>query len=78
MDDLARYAQSVNAGRLVFGSTRRHTRSIWVGTGPKTLSTATVDLAVYDSKSNRIEYRRKGIEGRSDEKESVLKDIGDV
>jgi len=77
MDDLGRYARSVNADHLVYGTTSWHTRSIWVGTGPKTISTAEVDLSVYDVGSGKIVYQRHAV-GRSDERESVLKDIGDV
>ena len=75
--DLGKYSTSVGAGRLVYGTTSWHTRSIWVGTGPKTISTADVDLYIYGVKSGKIVYQRHA-QGRSDERESVLKDVGDV
>jgi len=76
--DLGRYAGVVQASRLIYGSVAWHTRSIWVGTGPKTISTATVDLFVYNTKLGKITYQRRGVEGRSDEKENALKDVLDV
>jgi len=74
---LARYASAVQATHLIYGVASWHTRSIWVGTGPKTISTATIDLYVYNAQTGAITYKRKA-EGRSDEKESVLKDVADV
>ncbi len=78
LPDLARYAHALQADRLVFGAASWHTRSIWVGTGPKTISTATIDLFIYNAKANKIAYQALGVEGRSDEKESVIKDIAAV
>jgi hypothetical protein len=78
MADLGKYAASLNATHVVFGTASWHTRSIWVGTGPKTISTADIDLYVYNVSSNTIVYQRRGIEGRSDEKENALKDVADV
>jgi len=77
VEDLGRFAASVNATHLVYGRAEWHTRSIWVGTGPKTISTAHVDICFYNAKTGKTTYTRSG-EGRSDEKESLLKDIGDV
>ena len=71
--DLARFAAAVHADEIIFGNAGWHTRSIWVGSGPKTISTATVDVYVFDAKSGAITYKKKGIEGRSDETEKALK-----
>ncbi len=76
--ELARYADAVHAGTIIFGKVNWHTRSIWVGTGPKTISSATVDLFVYSAQQGRVVYRNLGSEGRSDEKESALKDVAAV
>jgi len=76
--DLARYAAAVQVDHVIFGNASWHTRSIWVGTGPKTISTATIDLFIYNAKTNTVTYQKRGAEGRSDERESVLKDVGDV
>lgn len=78
LEDLDRFANEISADVLVFGKASWHTRSIWVGTGPKTVSTATVDLYIYNARSGRISYEQRGAEGRSDEKESGLKDVADV
>ncbi len=78
VEDLERFAHSVNAEHLIFGKATWHTRSIWVGTGPKTISTATVDVYVFNVGAGRVTFQARGVEGRSDEKESTLKDIADV
>ena len=75
---LARYADAVHAGTIIFGKIGWHTRCIWVGTGPKTISTANVDVFVYSARDGRVVYRSLGNEGRSDEKESALKDVAAV
>ena len=77
MKGLARYASAVQASHLIYGTASWHTRSIWVGTGPKTISTATIDLYIYNAKDGKITFQ-KHAEGRSDEKESTLKDVADV
>ena len=76
--ELKRFAIAAHVGTLIFGTAGWHTRSIWVGTGPKTISTAKIDLYVYNLDTNKISYRRTGVTGRSDEKESTLKDIAAV
>jgi hypothetical protein len=78
LEDLDRYARDVEADMVVFGRASWHTRSIWVGTGPKTVSTAMVDIYIYNARLGRLTYERHDSEGRSDEKESALKDIADV
>lgn len=76
--DLARYASAVGAHMVVCGHTHWDTRSIWVGTGPKTISTAFVDLFIYNARTGTITFETRGIEGRSDERESALKDVADI
>ncbi|MDR3691907.1 MAG: hypothetical protein P4L46_21180 [Fimbriimonas sp.] len=78
LGDLARFAATVHASKLVFGKIGWHTRSVWVGAGPKTISTATVDIAIYDANRDSVTYEKHGIQGRSDEKEGTLKLIADV
>ncbi|MFN3728201.1 MAG: hypothetical protein ACK4XJ_00615 [Fimbriimonadaceae bacterium] len=70
---LQRFARAMEADFVAFGSVNWHTRSIWVGMGPKTISTATVDLYVYDRKANRVVYTKEGVEGRSDEQDTALR-----
>jgi hypothetical protein len=76
--DLLRFANSVGAHLVVCGRAKWDTRSIWVGTGPKTISTATVDVFVYNVRTGSLVLETRGIEGRSDERESALKDVADV
>jgi hypothetical protein len=78
LEDLGRLAGELQADVLVFGKASWHTRSIWVGTGPKTVSTASVDVFFYNARSGRITFEERGAQGRSDEKESALKDVADV
>lgn len=76
--DLAKFARAMKADEVLFGMVSWHTRSIWVGAGPKTISTATVDAMVFDAKTGKIAYRKEDVRGRSDEKESSLKVVGAV
>ncbi len=76
--DLARFARAVHAGNLIFGHVSWHTRSKWVGTGPKTISSAKVDVYVFNLKEGKVTYSKEGIEARSDEKESTLKDVAAI
>jgi hypothetical protein len=55
-----------------------HTRSIWVNAGPKTISTATVSVYVFDVASGKVVYKKTGVAGRSDERSQVLKLALDV
>lgn len=70
---LRKYGRSVNAANVLYGSVSWHTRSIWVNAGPKTISTATVNVNVFDVAKNRVVYTRKGVSGRSDEKSNGYK-----
>jgi len=76
--DLEAFGRATGASEVMFGSVTWNSRSIWVGLGPKTVSTATVDAYVFDVASHKIIYSKQGIHGRSDERESDLKIIGDV
>lgn len=75
---LASFAASTHANLVIFGKASWHTRSIWVGTGPKTISTASINLYVYNARLGTVTYSKRNVEGRSDEKESTLKDVADV
>lgn len=76
--DLAKFAKAMKADEVLFGMVSWHTRSIWVGAGPKTISTAKVDAMVFDAKTGKIAYKKEDVTGRSDEKESSLKVVGAV
>jgi|SRR5579862_8950095 len=60
--------QALHATRIYYGSVSWHTRSIWVDLGPKTVSTATVDVYVFDVAADKNVFSSKGIQGRSDER----------
>ncbi len=72
-DSLAKFGRETHAAVVLYGSVAWHTRSIWVGAGPKTISTATVTVYVYDVRAGKTVFSRKGITGRSDEKENGYK-----
>jgi hypothetical protein len=75
---LAGFAKKVKANAVIYGSVSWHTRSIWVGAGPKTISTATVNFYVYDAKRGKTVYQSTGVQGRSDEKANMYKIAADV
>ena len=75
---LSSFAASTHANIVIFGKASWHTRSIWVGTGPKTISTASITLYVFNARLGTVTYSKRNVEGRSDEKESTLKDVADV
>lgn len=75
---LVKFGKKVGASYVVYGSVDWHTRSIWVGAGPKTISTATVSAKVLNVSTGKVTYSKNKVTGRSDEKEDTLKVIGAV
>lgn len=75
---LQAYGRSLNANRVLYGSIAWHTRSIWVNLGPKTISTATVDVYVLDVASGKILFQNRKVQGRSDEKSNGYKIAADI
>lgn len=75
---LRAYGQALKAQRVVYGSVSWHTRSIWVNLGPKTISTATVSVYVFDVNAGKVVYKRTNVQGRSDEKSNGLKVAGAI
>jgi hypothetical protein len=75
---LQTFGQSLKANVVIYGSTSWHTRSIWVNAGPKTISTATVNVYVVDVATGATLYNRTKVEGRSDEKSNILKVAGAI
>jgi hypothetical protein len=73
---LAQFGKKVGANYVVFGSIGWHTRSVWVGAGPKTISTATVDASVLDVGTGKVVYAKQDVTARSDEKENAAKVAG--
>lgn len=75
---LSAFGKKVGASRVLYGTVSWHTRSIWVNLGPKTISTATVSAYIFDVNTGKVTYSRKGVQGRSDEKENGLKVAGAI
>jgi hypothetical protein len=67
------FGKRLRASRVIYGSVSWHTRSIWVNAGPKTISTATVDVYVMNVATGKVVYKRTKIEGRSDERSNGYK-----
>lgn len=75
---LRTFGKDLHASKVLFGSVSWHTRSIWVNAGPKTISTATVNVFVFDVASGKVVYKKSGVVGRSDEKSVIYKLALDV
>ncbi len=76
--DIVRFGKEMKVRYVVATTVYFHSRSIWVNLGPKTISTATVGVIITDIGSGKVVYRKKGVEGRSDEKSNTLKLVGAV
>jgi|LauGreDrversion4_2_1035121.scaffolds.fasta_scaffold74205_2 hypothetical protein len=68
---LKAFGIAAKVDRVLYGKIVWHTRSIWVNTGPKTISTATVTAFVFDVSKGRNVYSRTKMQARSDEKPKV-------
>lgn len=75
---LKAFGKALKVSKVVYGSVAWHTRSIWVNAGPKTISTATVSVYVFDVASGKVVYSKKGVQGRSDERSQLVKLALDV
>jgi hypothetical protein len=75
---LEAFGMALHVKEVIYGSVSWHTRSIWVDLGPKTISTATVNAYVFDVDSDRVVFKVKGVQGRSDEKENGYKIAADI
>jgi len=71
--DIIRFGKSIKAHYVVTPVFDFHSRSIWVGLGPKTVSTATVDIVITDVEQGKTVYDREDISARSDEKFDAVK-----
>ena len=76
--DLEAFGQRLHAKVILLGRVSWHTRSIWVDLGPKTISSAQVDVYVFDVAAGHGVYKREGMEGRSDEPENGWKVAADI
>jgi hypothetical protein len=68
LSDLVRFGKAVKAQYVVAPVFDFNSRSIWVDLGPRTVSTATVDIIITDVAHEKATYTREDVSGRSDEK----------
>lgn len=78
LHNIVRFGMAVKARYVVAPVFDFHSRSIWVDLGPKTVSTATVDLVITDVVKKATVYTRVDVSGRSDEKFDPVKAGADV
>jgi hypothetical protein len=76
--DLVRLGTELQARYAVSAVILFHTRSIWVDLGPRTVSSATVDIVITDVAADKTVYSRQDITGRSDEKFDLAKAGADL
>jgi hypothetical protein len=76
--DLVRLGTELKARYVVSAVVLFHTRSIWVDLGPRTVSSATVDIVITDVNDDKTVYSRTGVTGRSDEKFDLAKAGADL
>lgn len=76
--DLVRMGTELKARYVVSAVVLFHTRSIWVDLGPRTVSSATVDITITDVADDKTVYSRQDVTGRSDEKFDLLKAGADL
>ncbi len=77
-DDIVRFGHEIHARYVVSPMVDFHSRSIWVDLGPRTNSTAAVDLTITDIANGEIVYSREAVTARSDEKFDVAKAGADL
>lgn len=76
--DIVRFGKAIKAHYVVTPVFDFHSRSIWVDLGPKTVSTATVDIVITDVVQGKTVYIREDVSARSDEKFDAIKAGGDL
>lgn len=75
---LLELGHKLGADYVLTGRAQWHTRSIWVGFGPKTKSTCTVDMIIVDVKKNKVALNARKVWMDSTTKEDPLKAAGAV
>jgi hypothetical protein len=76
--DLVRLGTELKARFVVSAVVNFHSRSIWVDLGPRTVSSATVDISITDTTADKTVYSRQDVTGRSDEKFDFVKAGADL
>ncbi len=78
LSDLVRFGKAVKARYVVSPQFDFNSRSIWVDLGPKTISTATVDIRITDVAKDETIFTRDDVTGRSDEKFNLAEAGADI
>ncbi|MCL5283273.1 MAG: hypothetical protein M1330_00965 [Armatimonadetes bacterium] len=76
--ELLELGQKLGADWVIIARARWHTRSIWIGLGPKTKSDCYIDMMIIDVKHQTIALNQKQVDMGSDAKDSALKDAGAI
>lgn len=75
---MLRVGNKLGVNWVMSGSAVWHSRSIWVGLGPKTKSTCTINARVVDVKNQEVALDVKDLKMDSTAKEDTLKALGTV
>lgn len=75
---MLRVGSRLDVDWVMSGSATWHSRSIWVGFGPKTKSTCTIDVRIVDVKKQVVALDVKDLKMDSTAKEDTLKALGTV
>ena len=75
---LLRVGQKLGVDWVMSGNVTWHSRSIWVGLGPKTKSTCTINVRIVDVKRQEVALDVKDLKMDSTAKEDTLKALGTV
>lgn len=76
--ELVKLGQTLKVDYVLAGKAEWHSRSIWVGLGPKTKSTCTVDAVLVDVRNQTLALNSRGVKMDSNAKEDTLKALGAV
>lgn len=76
--DIVRFGAALKARYVVSAVFDFHSRSIWVDLGPRTVSSATVDIVITDVAQGKTVYSRENVMARSDEKFDLAKAGADL
>lgn len=76
--ELLSLGEKLGVDWVITGKAEWHTRSIWVGLGPKTKSDCTVDVIVVDVRKREIALDARKVKMDSTAKEDTLKAVGTV
>jgi hypothetical protein len=62
VSDIVRFGKAIHAHYVVTPVFSFHTRSIWVDLGPKTVSTATVDIVITDVDQGKTPHEQRAVQ----------------